>query len=131
MHSIVSLAAKGSVSVKPMCEEPNQAFISVVRNDPKACDTSSGIVIISIPPSQRASLPWRRCYPNIGGPDRDREAVLWLGAALGSRADPLLKTVSSPPAPARQGSPCLDDRVPPAPLTSPSSSSSDPSTAAT
>jgi hypothetical protein len=32
-----------------MCEDPNQAFISAVRNDPKACDTSSGIVIISIP----------------------------------------------------------------------------------
>src|SRR5882672_717644 len=87
MHSIVSLAANGSVSVKPICEEPNQAFISVVRNDPKACDTSSGIVIISIPASRRASVPWHRCYPNIGGPDRDREAALWHGATFGGRAE--------------------------------------------
>src|SRR5258705_13288300 len=65
MHSNVSLAANGSVSVKPICEEPNQARISVVRNDPKACDTSSGIVIISIPPSQRARVGDSNAIPTF------------------------------------------------------------------
>jgi hypothetical protein len=40
------IAANGSNSVKRACEEANRPFVSRVRNDPKACATSSGIVII-------------------------------------------------------------------------------------
>src|SRR5712675_2054076 len=81
MHSSAILAANGSVSLRPICAEPNRTFISVVRNVPSACDTSSGIVIISIPASVCTPV-WHRCYPNICGSDRDREVALCHGAAV-------------------------------------------------
>src|SRR6478672_7181968 len=46
MHSMVSLAANGSSSVRPAWEAPNRSLVSIVRNAPRACDTSSGTVII-------------------------------------------------------------------------------------
>src|SRR6476659_8524727 len=46
MQSSVSLAAKGSTSANIAFEEPNRLLVSDVRNDPRACATSSGIVII-------------------------------------------------------------------------------------
>src|SRR6516162_7128008 len=46
MHSSVSLAAKGRTSARRASEEPNLLLVSDVRNDPKACATTSGIVII-------------------------------------------------------------------------------------
>jgi hypothetical protein len=46
MQSRVNLAAKGTTSAKRACDAPNLLLVSEVRNDPKACATNSGIVII-------------------------------------------------------------------------------------
>src|SRR5436190_1770671 len=92
---MVSLAANGSESLKPACAEPNRALISVVRNDPKACDTSSGMVIISIPVSGCAC--WRQqCYPNIWGSDRDCEVVGWAKPTDRANARPVTGSACPP-----------------------------------
>jgi hypothetical protein len=44
--------------------EPNLPLVSEVRNDPNACDTSSGIVIFSI--SISACAPWCGKSPFVG-----------------------------------------------------------------
>src|SRR3954447_15108323 len=55
MHSSVSLAALVRNSARPALDAPKRALVSALRNDPSACATSSGMVIINgYPPSVAA-----------------------------------------------------------------------------
>src|SRR5262245_57815607 len=46
MQSSASRAAKGMISARRACDEPNRSFVSDARNDPRSCAASSGNVIM-------------------------------------------------------------------------------------